>query len=687
MKQIIALFFALQLGIVGAQMETIDFTDIKSWKRTDDWRSKLVEPGTVKFTNASETEAALVYRRLKNLTLSENDFELSFAFQDLKTAKFTFVLGSNDLSDMTMFAFTPSGEVSVKNTQNNVTYFEGVIPNYQKKKIKNTVKMVKSLNILALYLNGKDAGTFNVGTLYSTTVFWLEAMGRVQVSDFIVTQKEKDLSKINLIENPNVFGERKKLGKGVNSSCGELNPIISPDDKNLYFVRDEDCKGSLGGQDTYVSTRNADGEFGKAWNIGRPINNEKHNSVSKALPDGSLLLLSPYDGGDDDVVAIARPNGINTYSFPENISIPNYKNNSEYKSVTLSASGKVMLFAIEMNNSLGGRDIYVSFKGSNGKWSPPAHCGNVLNSTAEENAPFLAPDDKTLYFSSPGHPGYGSNDIFVSRRLDDTWTKWSKPQNLGPKINTDGWDGYFTISASGEKAYIVTSAGGGNTDIYEVPIKVEKGEEKMVESVVIVKGNVLNSKTKDPIGADIHYFDLETNMEIGIAKSNPQNGAYQIVLPKGKNYSFYANEKGYFPTSSNIDLKDLEKFETLKKDLYLNPIEINQTITLNNIFFETGKADLKPESKQELNRLVQFMQENGAVKIKVSGHTDNVGSAESNRILSKNRAESVVEYLIQNGINNSRVQFEGYGETKPISTNETEEGKAMNRRVEFTIIE
>ena len=491
-------------------------------------------------------------------------------------------------------------------------------------------------------------------------------------------------------------GELVNLGPAINTIHSELAPIISPDGKILYFVREEH---EFTYQKIFLAKKSSNDKFFYAHNIGKPLNKYFISSgVLSALPDGNSLLIfgnynDHYDA--DDLLHLTYKINNSTWSKPKSVHIINLYNYGSQSNFCLAPNGRTLLMALTRKDSYGYAanitdmnkisDLYVSFLQSDGRWSEPKNLGSDINTESRECTPFLAADGVTLYFSSNGHPGYGNNDIFVSRRLDDSWTKWSKPINLGPKINSSGWDAYFTIPASGDYAYMVSGKDGGygQEDIY----MIKMSEEFRPEPVILVFGKVLDKKNNKPIGAEIIYEKLSTGEIIGSARSNPETGEYKIVLSANEKYSFRAEAKGFIPINENLDLLDLKEYSELNRDLYLiSPFEKGQTIRINNIFFNTAKSDLLPESYPELNRLVNFLNENPNITIKILGHTDNIGKKEDNLKLSNARAESVRNYLISQGINNNRITSEGFGFSKPIATNETEEGRALNRRVEFQII-
>ena len=483
---------------------------------------------------------------------------------------------------------------------------------------------------------------------------------------------------------------KQNLGVSVNSELEELVPVISPDGKTLYFVR-QGHPSNIGynkkheDQDIWFSTKRDSGSWTTAVNIGTPLNNGNNNAIYSVTPDGnSLLLLGKYhkDSASENGFSISHKT-YSGWSFPENLNIKNYYNLNKYVTAFLTNDGKTLLLSVQRNDSYGDLDIYVCFLNSNNEWSEPMNLGNVINSNKSDTAPFLASDGVSLYFSSDGHGGYGQYDVFVSRRRDSTWKNWSEPENLGPTINSAGWDGYYTIPASGDYAYFISSDNSfGKGDIFRtlLPKKVRP------KPVILVSGKVINAKTKEPIEAKILYEVLPEGKEIGIARSNPYNGNYKITLPAGKKYGFRAEAAGFISVNDNIETYNLSEYKEIERDLELVPIEIGQMVRLNNLFFDFDKAIIRNESFPELDRVVKMMNENPDIVIQISGHTDDKGSIEYNQKLSEARAKAVVEYILQKKIDKERLEFKGYGKTKPITDNDTEEGRQLNRRVEFIII-
>ena len=273
----------------------------------------------------------------------------------------------------------------------------------------------------------------------------------------------------------------------------------------------------------------------------------------------------------------------------------------------------------------------------------------------------------------------------MTKRLDNSWQKWSEPINLGGPINTDNWDAFFTLDAGGEFAYLTTNLNTfGESDI----VRVKLLEKEKPNPVVLVSGNVYNIKTKQPVSASLIYETLPDGVVAGNGISGATDGAFKFVLPYDKNYSIRASADHYFAISENLNLDSLVKagYREIHKDLYLAPIEIGQVVRLNNVFFDFDKYNLRNESFVELDRVVQLLKENPGIEIEMSAHTDSKGADDYNYRLSDDRARSVREYIVSKGIDEKRIVSQGYGETKPVSTNETDEGRQLNRRVEFKII-
>lgn len=492
---------------------------------------------------------------------------------------------------------------------------------------------------------------------------------------------------VETIEGADLVSTPENLGEGVNSPGFELAPVISPDGQILYFTRQKH-QGNVGNsetQDIWYALKDSNNNFGKAVNIGKPINTANGNALCAALPDGqTLMVMNKYlpNGGSENGISLSVKT-TKGWSFPQAINVQDYYNDSKTGEYALAADGKTILMTIERKDAVGDKDIYVSFQQEDGSWSAPMNLGADINTADAEISPFIAADGRTIYFSTTGYPGYGDIDMFVSRRLDDSWTKWSRPLNLGPKINTSGFDAYYSLPASGDYAYFSSSKNSlGLSDIFRVKLP----ESARPQPVVLIAGKVLNAKTGAPLGAVISYESLASGKQLGVARSNPSSGEYRIVLPSGDAYGFLAKHEGFLSLSENIDLKKIGEYKEMNVDLKLTPIEQGAVIRLNNLFFDSNKFNLKAEDELELNRVLKMLESYPNMQIEISGHTDNVGTDQANLLLSNNRAKSVLDYLSSKGVNKTRLKSVGYGKTKPVSDNTTVEGRAQNRRIEMKIL-
>ncbi len=547
---------------------------------------------------------------------------------------------------------------------------------------------------------------------------------------------------------PKAF-EIENLGDSVNSKYEELGPVMAPDGQTLYFVIDGK-PGSVFGddesQEIWYATKRAKGGWSTAQRMPQPFNMDQFNSVESVTPDGGTLIIRGAfkNGRYKGAGFSASSRAAGGWSAPQQLEIEGFQemNKGVYTNAFLATNGKVLLLAFSEVKGSENNDLYVSFLKSGSKWSRPQTLGLSINSPLSEDTPFLAADGKTLYFSSDRAGGSGKHDIYLTRRTDESWQRWSAPVNLGAPINTAESDTYYTMDATGEFAYLISEANSrGAGDIVRVKLK----EEFRPDPVVLVSGKVFNSKTNQPLDAMISYEALPDGNELGVARSSPGTGEYKIVLPYGKNYGFRAKAPGFISVSDNIDLTGLKPDakatamlmdttlrevsimgnktaqivavtggtddraltsddtpllpatlardttvslgKIISRDLYLVPIEVGQVVRLNNVFFDFDKAVLKDESSPELNRVAEFLTENPKVIIEIAGHTDAMGTDVYNLKLSGDRVKNVKEYLFgRKNIAENRIVFKSYGEAVPVADNETEEGRALNRRVEFKIL-
>lgn len=484
-----------------------------------------------------------------------------------------------------------------------------------------------------------------------------------------------------------VSQEIEKLSENVNSEYFELAPFITPDGKRLYFVRrghPQNTKIDLTprAEDIWYSDLE-NGQWKPAVHMEKPFNQAKYNAIVASTADGNQIFVGGYyeDGyyaKKGYSVSYLTKDG---WTVPKGIEVLDYENmcKGDYISESFSADGTILVMSFNPIGSDNVNDLFVSFKNGNG-YTRPKKLPYPINTEFGEGTPFLAPDNKTLYFASNRPGGLGGYDMYVTRRLDDSWEKWTEPQNLGPPINSESTEAFFTIPAKGDYVYFVRVFD-EQSDIVRTKLK----KEFLPTAVTIVYGKVIPDAPVDFEKVKLVYVDLNSKKETKV-DVNPVTGEYKIVLPSGVFYGFKAEAPNFYPTSQNIDLKKSEEYKEISVDIYLKEIKIGKSFIINNVFFDFGKADLKPESYYELDAIVEILQKNPNFKLEISGHTDNVGSDEVNKTLSLNRAHSVVNYLISKGISKDRLVCKGYGKSQPIVPNTTEENRAKNRRVEFKIL-
>ena len=497
----------------------------------------------------------------------------------------------------------------------------------------------------------------------------------------------------NAMANPAAF-KPENLGPGINTTEEEYFPAITTDEQTFLFTRRiQDAQ--LGYQEDFFFSLKQEGKWAEAMNLMGPINSRLNEGAPALSADGQILIFTACelyrDGnygpnrqglGSCDLF-FAKKKGP-TWSQPINMGNPINSNNWETQP-SFSSDGKTVYFVRGdvTREGIKNQDIYMSRLSENGYWEQPVKLSNKINTSGREESVFIHPDNQTLYFSSDGHIGMGGLDIYVSRR--DEKGEWGDPVNLGYPINTFGDENSLLVGAKGDMAYFASNRDGGfgGLDIYSFDLP-QNIRPKMV---TFMKGKVFNSESKAPLEAKFELIDLETGKTVVESFSNPGNGEFLVTLPVNKNYALNASKSGYLFYSENFSLKETgSAAKPTRRDVPLKPIKEGEKVVLKNVFYATASAELKPESKVELDKLIKLLDKNKTMKIEISGHTDNVGDDNSNFILSQNRANAVYNYLIEQKIPSDRLTFKGYGKTQPIADNNTEEGRAQNRRTEFMVI-
>lgn len=570
---------------------------------------------------------------------------------------------------------------------------------------------------------------YYLGRAYHLNMEWDKAIGEYKAYKSSLSVKNsdpsiiKDVDKkilecgygIDLVKSPvRVFIDN--IGQAINTPYPDYGPVISADEDILMFTsrRNTTTGGGVDEsldeffEDIYVSYR-----FNDTWtppkNIGTPINTNGHDATVNLSPDGQKLLTYRDDKGSGNIYL--SDNLGDAWTLPDKM--PKAINSSAHESsASFTFDGRTIFFVSEREEgSMGKRDIFSCTKNAKGKWETAVNIGPAINTEYNEESVFVVPDGKTMYFSSEAHSSMGGYDIFKSVYENG---QWSKPQNLGYPINTPDDDVFLVVAASGKRGYYasVRPDGFGGRDIYvitflgpekpvaldtedpliaslEKPIKevsVASSVEIKENQVTLLKGVVTDALTKQPLEAELTLIDNVKNLEIATFTSNAKTGKFLVALPSGVNYGIAVKKENYLFHSENFDIPSGADYQEVNKDIQLQNIAVGNKIVLKNIFFDFDKATLRPESTSELERLQKLLTDVPTLKIEISGHTDNKGSAMYNQTLSENRAKAVVEFLISKGIAKERLEFKGYGLSQPIANNETDEGRQLNRRTEFKIL-
>ncbi|MEJ7692141.1 OmpA family protein [Daejeonella sp.] len=472
------------------------------------------------------------------------------------------------------------------------------------------------------------------------------------------------------------------MGSGINSTQDEYLPVITADESKIIFTRK-----SSNNEDFYASVKSQE-KWSAAKALSANINTFEFNEGAQCIsPDGNYLFFTGCnrpDGLGRCDIYISKWEG-SEWSRPFNIGAP--VNTPGWESQpSISADGRTLYFVSTRNGGRGGYDLWKSDLMAGGSWSVPVNLGPEINTPYDEHSPFIHPDDQTLYFSSNGWPGLGNKDLFITHKKNPSEQKilWEKPQNLGYPINTFGEESGLSISSSGRLAFFASDKQGGlgGFDIYSF----EMPENLRPKPVTYVKGVVFDKTSKQRLDAKIQIINLKTGSFAFDDFTDAVAGEFLATLTPGNSFALNVSKPGYLFYSQNFtpDLK--EAIKPYMIEVPLQKIEIGGLVVLNNIFFETNKFDLLPESKTELGQLITFLRENPAVSIEIAGHTDNVGDDKSNQALSESRAKTVYDYLVVNKVPASKLNFKGYGESMPVNDNTTEINRKNNRRTEFKII-
>ncbi len=512
---------------------------------------------------------------------------------------------------------------------------------------------------------------------------------KLMAPDNLADLRQKYDSALELFLNPVPF-KPVNLGDSVNSVFNEYWPSLSVDENQMVFTVALPYSSAISStnqryqEDFYRIEREKNGPWHKRKNLGYPVNTPENEGAQSISSDGSKIYYThcrqEIDRGNCNIYFAESLNGhwTNPQPLPFPVNTP-YKE----KQPSISPDDRILYFSSDRPGGEGGMDIWIALKNADGSWSEPVNAGKAINTKNDEQSPFLHPDGKTLYFSSDGHNGLGGADILYSRM--DINGNWSPPQNIGYPVNTNKTEFGLIVNPEGNKAYFASdrAEGRGGLDIYEFDLY----ENARPSEVSYMKGRVYDAKTYKGLEASFQLYDLNSGKLVIDMKSSPYKGDFLVPLPSDRNYALNVNKEGYLFYSENFSFAGThEKSDPYLKNIPLKPVGPGAKIVLHNIFFPFNQSEIEDESVIELEKLVLFLNQNPQVKVEISGHTDSIGSEEYNRILSQRRAEAVVLFLIHQGISAERLISKGYGSTEPVAENDTETGRALNRRTEMQIV-
>lgn len=494
-----------------------------------------------------------------------------------------------------------------------------------------------------------------------------------------------------LINNPVPFNP--KLVKGISSQLDDYLVSLSPDNEIAYYTRktkDYQISGYKSEpafqEKFYYSYRIADNVFDNGKEMPYPFNRNENEGGATITGNNKELIYtvckmvtSPRQYYNCDLYSSKNIKGYWTDIVPlERVNRPD-----TWESMpSVTADGRELYFVSNRPGGVGGYDIYKSFKDENGEWSEPINIGKPINTAGDEKSPFIHTDTRTLYFSSNGRPGMGGYDIYYVKLSDNN--EKSEVKNIGYPINTENDEVGFIVSIDGKYGYFssnnMKNESLGGMDFYYFSLY----NEAKPEEVILVKGNLKSEDTTKPIKATVQIKSMESKRVTFIPVD--EDGDYVASLVKNEDYLLTIKGEDIVYQSTYVAAKDSITAPVIKLEMEVQPIEVGMHYRIHNIYFAFNSSDILASSQKVLDEFIVFLNDHPTLQIGIEGHTDNVGSDEFNLILSENRAKAVYNYLVNNGIDANRLQYKGFGETTPIATNETEDGRAMNRRTEFVIL-
>ncbi len=481
------------------------------------------------------------------------------------------------------------------------------------------------------------------------------------------------------VQNPLIINPE-ELSDTINQFILQYFPVLTADSETLLFT----ALKPEGDEDLLVCYRR-DGRWTSPVSISESINTVENEGTGTLSADGRTLVFTACnrrDGYGSCDLYISYRSG-QEWSRPQNLGAVV---NSPYweSQASLSADGQTLYFVSDRTGGAGQRDVWYSKRQRNGQWTAAQNAGKNINSNADEASPFLHANGRTLFFASEGHEGLGGYDLFFA---DSTATGWQTPRNLGYPINTsDNQVALFITSDSKYGYYSFDTKRLGNQRVSRLyRFAIPETLRQQFNPVNYLKGIVSDARTGKPLKAEIELYDLKTSQVVARFTSDATDGRYVTVLPNGAEWGLYVNANGYYYKSLSFDFTNQNSSTGLSFPISLEPLLAERRGVLNNIYFETAKADLQEKSQTELKKMVQFLQTSPTLRVEIEGHTDDVGEAKPNQLLSQKRAQRVADYLITAGIDPKRIKAVGYGKTRPLAPNTSEESRRLNRRIEWHV--
>lgn len=528
-----------------------------------------------------------------------------------------------------------------------------------------------------------------ISTAWSQTGASGKIMSQTGMSQTGMSQTGMSRAVASLTEGDEDAPEKEKfellgLSREINTQYHDSAPVISPDGQTLYFTVNDHPENTYGkgSQDIWVSELGEDGKWTQARHMDAPFNRRQLNQVLSVSPDGNTLLIR--GGNGKDALGFSTCERINgAWQKPSALKIDGFDKMSKgrFNGAFMALDGAALLLYFNESEGAQYSDLYVSYPTEKGNWTRPEPIKS-LNTRLDEFGPYLAPDNKTMYFASNRPGGFGSTDIYKTTRQDESWLKWAEPENIGTPVNTGGFDAYYAIGNADTLVFTTRahmSADGGHLDIYTLRRIKEK------KAVINLSGRIVDAKTGEAI-PDANVRILQEDEAVGAERSDEEDAYFDTELPGPGHYQLQINAEGYLAGLDSFMVEPTKADLSVYRVIELKQLEVGLSVRLNNIFFDFDKTTLRPESFPELDKVAELLEQNPRLFIEIGGHTDDKGSDAYNEQLSQGRAEAVREYLTGKWIEAERITAKGYGESKPEVLNDSEENRQINRRVEFTIL-